>query len=74
MSVTMMEDIVAVTVTVKVVPCAAGGFAWALKDDDFPPIIGQADNMNDVSTVVSEGIQAYMKLVLSRYKVQSETG
>lgn len=74
MSVTMMEKTVEVPVTVKVVPCAAGGFAWTLKDDDFPPIIGQADSMDDISASVSEGMQAYMKLVLSSYNVQSETG
>lgn len=66
MSVTTLKD-VGVLMTVDVVKCKDGGYAWSTKD---LPLVGQADTMEDIPAIVNEMVGDLLKLLMKHFEIK----
>ena len=69
MSVTMMDEKVEFSVTVKAVPCKGGGCEGAVEEI---PVVAQADSMEDLHAAVSDGVNVLIRRALTAVKFKSE--
>ena len=68
----VLEETPLVTVTVKVMKCVDGGYAWSVEDDDIP-LVGHADKEEDIPELIREQSRSLFKFILSRLDLPSET-
>ena len=67
MSTTVLKETVGFPVTVKVVSCKAGGYAWATEG---LPLVGQADTIEDIPALVSEMGADLIKFLIGKFDIQ----
>ena len=69
MSTTVLEETVGFPVTVEIIDCEDGGYAWVAKDLH---LVGQADTMEEIRSMVSEDAETLCKVLLSSLNLESE--
>ena len=69
MSTTILEKTVGFPVTVEIVSCKEGGYAWVVKDLH---LVGQADTEEEIQAMVSEDVTILCKSLMSRLDLESE--